>query len=117
MRHRLGGGWRQAGMLAAAGAYALTHHVARLADDHEHARALADALSATGFAAPFHEVRTNLVCYRVDPAWGPASKLTETLAERGVLVLHTGPSTGRLVTHLDISEDDIQTVIDILRTL
>lgn len=117
VRHRLGGGWRQAGMLAAAGSHALTHHVERLAEDHAHARALAEALSATGIAKPFHDVRTNLVCYQVDPTWGPASKLTQTLAERGVLVLHTGPSTGRLVTHLDVSGDDVNQAIDILKTL
>lgn len=117
VRHRLGGGWRQAGMLAAAGAHALTHHVERLADDHAHAKALAEALRATGIAAPFHEVQTNLVCYRVDPSWGPAAQLTQILAERGVLVLHTGPSTGRLVTHLDVSAEDVKTAIDIIRAL
>ena len=117
IRHRLGGGWRQAGMLAAAGIHALTHHVDRLATDHAHAQRIAEALSRTGIATPSHHVQTNLVCYRVDPAWGPAARLTETLAERGILVLHTGPATGRLVTHLDVSEADVKQVIEVLSTL
>ena len=117
VRHRLGGGWRQAGMLAAAGIHALTHHVDRLGDDHGRARAIAEALAATGIAEAYHEVQTNLVCYEVNPDWGPASQLTQTLAERGVLVLHTGPATGRLVTHLDVSEADTAHVIEVLRGL
>jgi threonine aldolase len=117
VRHRLGGGWRQAGMLAAAGIHALEHHVARLATDHAHARALSEALAASGIAEAYHDVRTNLVCYRVNPGWGPAAQLTQTLAEGGVLVLHTGPTTGRLVTHLDVSEDDVAQAIQVIRAL
>jgi len=117
VRHRLGGGWRQAGLLAAAGIHALEHHVDRLATDHTHAREIGQALSATGIATVTHEVRTNLVCYRVDPSWGPASQLTRILAERGVLVLHTGPATGRLVTHLDISDADVAHAIQALSEL
>ncbi len=117
VRHRLGGGWRQAGMLAAAGHFALTHHVERLVEDHARARGIAQALDATGVAEVLHPVTTNLVCYRVDPAWGPASRLSDLLAERGVRVLHTGPHTGRLVTHLDVDDTDVEHVLEVLKSV
>lgn len=117
VRHRLGGGWRQAGLLAAAGHHALTNNVARLADDHARARAIAESLRATGIATPFHDVRTNLVCYDVDPAWGIAPRLTDILAARGVRVLHTGRHTGRLATHLGVDDADTEYVIEVLQSV
>jgi threonine aldolase len=117
LRHRCGGGWRQAGMLAAAGLYALSHHVERLAEDHAHAASIAEALAGTGFARAHHEVRTNIVCYQVDPDWGSAAKFTEILAEKGVLVVHTSAQKGRLVTHLDVDSDMVLEVNRILSEL
>ena len=116
-RHRLGGGWRQAGMLAAAGLYALAHHVDRLTDDHARAAEIAAALGSSGVASASHPVRTNLVCYHVTPAWGTAADLTRALAERGVRVSHTGPHSGRLVTHLDVDDAGVAHVLRVLREL
>jgi threonine aldolase len=117
VRHRLGGGWRQAGILAAAGLHALAHHVDRLADDHARARAIAEALAATGIARPAHPVMTNLVCYEVDPAWGTAAELTRALADKDVLVFDTGPTSGRLVTHLDLDDAGVARVLTALTEL
>ena len=102
-RHRrmLGGAMRQAGVLAAAGSYALAQHVDRLADDHRHA----DAIAARVAAVPGVSVRpgtTNIVVFDV-PADGPdAAAVVVAAREQGVLVMAFGPRTVRAVTHLDV---------------
>ena len=98
MRKLLGGGMRQSGMLAAACLYALDHHVDRLAEDHGNARRLYDGLHALGYVAG--EPDTNMVY--VDVPDGPAWQ--DALDEAGVRCFATGPSTLRLVLHLDVSE-------------
>jgi threonine aldolase len=101
-RKMLGGGMRQAGILAAAGLYALEHHVNRLADDHAGARRLAAGLEKLGLpiAAP---PETNMVLFRVDDVMG---FLRETRARR-VLVNPSAPGVFRAVTHLGVSEADV----------
>lgn len=101
-RKMLGGGMRQAGVLAAAGIYALEHHVERLADDHRHAAALAEGLAAID-GLRVEPVQTNIVYVHV-PA-GLCAALQAHLAEQGVTAL-ISPKT-RLVTHLDISSEQI----------
>ena len=96
-RKRLGGGMRQAGVLAAAGLHALDHHVERLAEDHAHARLLAEA----GGVDP-GTVETNIVVLPTDDAAG----LVAGLREAGVLASPVGPRVVRLVTHLGVSDDD-----------
>jgi len=118
VRHRkvLGGGMRQAGIIAAAALYAVENHVQRLAEDHANARRLAagveqiDHLQLQG-GMP----ETNLVFFRVDPAWATAAELANKLAERGLLVLATAATTIRAVTHLDVSAEDVDRAIEILR--
>ncbi|MCO5089824.1 low specificity L-threonine aldolase [Bosea sp. (in: a-proteobacteria)] len=105
LRRMFGGGWRQAGILAAAGLYALDHHVARLAQDHETARLIAESLSGSaGIRLELARVQTNIVMldYAGNPARLPA--MVARLAERGVLVSHFGGRQLRLVTHLDVDE-------------
>ena len=101
-RKMLGGGMRQAGILAAAGLYALEHHIERLADDHANARRLAAGLEKLGLgvAAP---PETNMVIFRVDDVMG---FLRETRA-RKLLVNPSAPGVFRAVTHLGVSEADI----------
>lgn len=108
MRHRLGGGWRQAGLLAAAGIYALDHHVERLADDHANARLLAETLRANGLAA--REPETNIVLVDVPDAAARAARARE----QGVLVSAFGPEVLRLVTHLDVTEKDCLRAAEVL---
>jgi threonine aldolase len=101
-RKMLGGGLRQAGILAAAGLHALEHHVERLAQDHANAHRLAGGLERLGFAvAPPPE--TNIVMFRVEDAM---AFLRETRA-RGLLVNPTALGVFRAVTHLDVGEADI----------
>lgn len=101
LRKRLGAGWRQAGLLAAAGLYALDHHVERLADDHVAARAFADAVVRVGVRVP--EPPTNIVV--VDTGDAPAGAVVAAAAARGVLVSAVGAHVVRAVTHLDVTVD------------
>jgi threonine aldolase len=103
-RRRLGGAMRQVGVLAAAGRYALAHHVDRLADDHANARALAERIAEAvpGSVDP-REVETNIVY--VSTGSVPAADVVASLAADGVLVGAMGPHLVRLVTHLDVDAD------------
>ena len=107
-RKRYGGGMRQAGILAAAGLYALDHHVDRLADDHERAARLGAALGADPST-----IETNIVVVHVPNA----SEVAAAAADQGVRVSALGPSLLRLVTHLDVSDDDTDRAIDVLAPL
>jgi threonine aldolase len=107
MRKRLGGGWRQAGVLAAACLYALDHHVQRLADDHAAARLFADAVASQVPAAVNPDVvETNLVV--LDTGNTPAAPVAAAAGERGVQVSALGPFMIRAVTHLDVPIQDCE---------
>ncbi|NHC22557.1 low specificity L-threonine aldolase [Nocardioides sp. IC4_145] len=98
-RKRMGGGMRQVGILAAAGLHALDHHLERLADDHAHARLLAEACGVDP-----EGVDTNIVVVpRTD-----AADFVVRAAEAGVRVSMVGPTTVRLVTHLDVTREDAE---------
>jgi threonine aldolase len=107
-RKRMGGGMRQIGILAAAGSYALDHHVDRLADDHEHARVLAEACGVDPAT-----VDTNIVVVPRDDA----ASFVAGAQEGGVLVAPVGPTAVRIVTHLDVSREDVQTAAKVLSAL
>ncbi len=97
LRKVLGGGMRQAGILAAAALYALEHHVERLADDHAHAQILARAVVRTpGLSLEQGAVETNLVWVRVAPALGTAAEVAARLKAAGVLVAPLGPQVFRV---------------------
>jgi threonine aldolase len=116
IRKRMGGGMRQVGILAAAGAYALEHHVDRLAEDHARARRLAEALAPLGVVDPA-AVRTNLVPLDLTKAPLDAPSLAAAAAERGVLIAAMLPRTARLVTHLDVDDAGIDQAIEVLSSL
>jgi threonine aldolase len=106
VRHRkvLGGGMRQAGVLAAAALYALEHHRDRLAEDHANAQRLADGIRCIDpLRLDPETVDTNLVFFHANPAWGSAAEFSSRLKERGVLMLATSPTMIRATTHLDVS--------------
>lgn len=105
LRKRLGGGWRQAGMLAAAALYALDHHVERLVEDHQAARVLAEAVvSQSPEAVDLDSVETNIVA--IGTGVKPAAGVAAAAAERGVRVSALGPHMLRAVTHLDVDPDE-----------
>ena len=112
-RKMVGGGMRQAGIIAAAGLFALEHNTARLQTDHEHARLLAGGLAEIdGYRVEYDEAQTNMVF--VSPPADRVSGLQAYLAEHQVLIL--GGSRIRLVTHLDISRKDIEAVIELVKS-
>jgi threonine aldolase len=103
---------RQAGIVAAAALYSLDHNVDRIADDHARARRLAEGLAAAGVPVDLEQVETNFVQIDVGPDRAGA---IERLKDGGVLVSTTvHPSVVRAVTHLDISDDDIDTAIEVI---
>jgi threonine aldolase len=107
-RKRMGGGMRQVGILAAAGLHALDHHVERLADDHAHARLLAEACGIDP-----DTVETNIVVVERDDA----AEFVDGARDGGVLIAPVGPTTVRIVTHLDISRQDADEAAVVLSKL
>jgi len=111
-RKMYGGGMRQVGFLAAAGIYALDHHVERLVDDHRRAKELATALQKIpGVKIDAERVQTNIIYFEIRKKGWDAKRAVEELKKRGVLVLHIEGPLLRAVTHLDISDDDIRKAI------
>ena len=110
IRKAFGGGMRQAGFLAAAGIYALDHHVDRLAIDHRHALALSDALDKVDYVRSVLPVQTNIVVFEVAEGF-TAGAIADDLAKRGIACSTTGTKTIRMVTHLDISSEMIEVAI------
>lgn len=107
-RKVLGGGMRQAGILAAAGLVALNNHVERLAEDHANARQLADGLTSVDeLEVDPQKVQTNMVLVSMNQSHCDA--LAEFLRQHGILII-SGKTT-RLVTHLDVTTDDVQSVV------
>jgi threonine aldolase len=115
LRKMLGGGMRQTGILAAAGLYALTHHVDRLKDDHAHAKAIAEALMKSGWAKVDSEgVQTNIIFFQVPGL--SAKTVVGRLASHGILANNEGEMV-RLVTNLDLNDEDTKEVCSLLSSL
>ena len=111
MKHLFGGAMRQAGIVAAAGIYALDNHVDRLADDHRRAKRLAVGLAEAGLAVDPDRVETNFVQVDVSPL--ASQEAIERLAAEGVGLSGTiHPGVLRAVMHLDISDDDVALALD-----
>ncbi len=108
LRKRLGGGWRQAGILAAAGLYALEHNVGRLAEDHARARRLAETLAeaAPGCVDP-SSVQTNIVIVDVAASGLGSAAFVRAARDEGVMVGVKSARLVRAVTHLDVDDDDV----------
>lgn len=116
IRKAFGGGMRQAGFLAAAGIYALDHHITRLSEDHFHAQLLADALANVSFVSEVMPVETNIVIFKMAEGYAAGSVL-KSLAGQGILCGATGPDTLRFVTHLNVSADQITQAIELITRL
>lgn len=114
LRKMLGGGMRQAGLLAAAGLYALAHNIARLADDHALARRLAKGLAdIPGLVVRPDRVETNIVIAEL--ARGDEEEFVERCQVRGVLFLALGRRKVRFVTHLDVDSAGIDQALEVIR--
>jgi threonine aldolase len=116
LRKVLGGGMRQAGFLAAAGIYALDHHVDRLAQDHQHAKALANALENANYVDKVMSPETNIVLFDVASRY-KAVEVVRALGKKGILCNATSAKTIRLVTHLDVSAAMIEQTIEVIGKL
>ena len=114
VRKVIGGGMRQAGMLAAAGIYALENNIERLAIDHQHADLLAEGLRNCSWISKVMDVETNIVIGYMNEGF-QNSNFVEKLQKLGVSIVSFGKGRIRMVTHLDISKQDIDKVISLLK--
>jgi threonine aldolase len=113
LKHLFGGAMRQAGIVAAAGIYALDHHVERLADDHANARRLAEGLVEVGLPVNLDQVETNFVQLHPERIGLSAEAALALLRGEGVLVSFAAPrGVLRAVTHLDVSPGDVERAIE-----
>ncbi len=110
LRKVFGGGMRQAGILAAAGLYALEHHVSRLTEDHDNAQYLAQLLKAIpAVVVDLNSVETNIVMFQVPQSNQSTDQLLESCRKAGVLLNAVGDKFFRVVTHLDVNREDMDT--------
>ena len=116
VRKLLGGGMRQAGIIAAAGIYALSNNIERLAEDHENAKTLAKALACTPWAALVpEEVVTNIIYFRTPDR--NAEEVVSALEQKGILSDASGTDIIRFVTHLNVSRKDTAEIARILQEI
>ena len=117
VRKLMGGGLRQAGVLAAAGLHALDHHIDRLSEDHARASRLAQTLAdSPWFTIDPRQVRTNVVVAGVREPW-TVDRVIGALRERDVLAGPMGPGRIRFVTHLDVDDEGLERAVRAVREL
>lgn len=112
VRKVLGGGMRQAGIIAAGGLFALRNHIDRIAVDHENARKVGAAAKQNPKCDSVENVETNIVMINTK---GNAQDWVDQLAKQGILCMALGPKRMRLVTHLDVTDKDIEKVCEIIK--
>ncbi|MDR0793106.1 MAG: threonine aldolase [Chitinophagaceae bacterium] len=116
VRKVFGGGMRQAGYLAAAGIYALEHNIQRLAEDHFHAKKIAEALAQKSFVGNISPVETNILIFEVKEKYTPVS-FTQKLKEENISAMAISPTQVRLVLHLNITPAMVDKVIHFIQSL
>jgi threonine aldolase len=107
VRKRWGGGWRQAGFMAAAGLFAIQHQVDRLKEDHRRAKELKAILEKRSEIRAFLPVETNILIFFIDPSWGDSAKWVQIAEKSGIYCAPFGKDAVRMVTHLDFSDEDL----------
>ena len=116
VRKVFGGGMRQAGYLAAAGIYALEHHIERLAEDHFHAGQIAEALGKKSFIGAIMPVETNIIIFEVGGSYTPAT-FCNKLRQHKILCLSISPAQVRMVVHLDITKEMVKNLVQVIGAL
>jgi len=116
IRKVFGGGMRQAGYLAAAGIYALENNINRLADDHHHAKQIAAALIKKDFVGKIMPVETNILIFELKDQF-TAKSFETALAESGIFTIAISPTQVRMVTHLDVTEDMTQHLVEVIKEM
>ena len=114
VRKVLGGGWRQAGFLAAAGIYALDNNIKRLAEDHKRARILGESVNNLAYVKNVMPVDTNIVIFELDSHHKPA-EFVEKLNHSGIKCNTFGKQMIRFVTHLDLNDSMLEFTIEALK--
>jgi len=114
-RKMLGGGLRQAGVLAAPGLLALKSNIQRLADDHKHAKQLAKSINDFTDMSVNHPVETNIIVADTNLSHWSAPEWVNALADHGIAVIQYKPKALRFTTHLDVTSADIEVVIEKLK--
>jgi len=112
----MGGGMRQAGYLAAAGIYALDHHVDRLKVDNQRARAIGEVLSTLSYVTDVRPVESNILIFDIEDSRDVPAFLQQ-LDAHGIKAVQFGPQSIRFVLHLDVKESMVDKVIKVLRQL
>jgi threonine aldolase len=116
IRKVMGGGWRQAGYLAAAGIYALDHQISRLKEDHARTEKLYEALSGLNFVDEILPVETNILIFKLkDHIFLPSFQ--QHLEKQNILISAMGRQSVRLVTHLDINDEMVERTIEAFKTV
>ncbi len=113
-KQQWGGAMRQSGILAAMGLYALDHHVDRMADDHARAARIGTSLAGMARVENVLPVETNIVIFRMAPDGPGSAELIETAREAGVLISPRDERTCRIVTHLDVDDDDVDVLLEVM---
>lgn len=116
VRKVLGGGMRQAGYLAAACTYALDHHINRLQEDHQMAKALEETLLQTDYVESVLPVETNIVIFKLNQRYTDMA-FVDVLASHGIRASSFGPQMIRFVTHLDVTQEMLQHTLNVLQSL
>jgi len=116
LRKVMGGGMRQSGMLAAAGLYALDHHIQDLRTDHIHAQMIAESLRNDQKINKIYPVETNIVIAELHPDYSE-SDIVQHYAEKNIGIVAMGPGLIRFVTHRDLSPGDISRVCEVIREM
>lgn len=117
VRKVMGGGMRQAGILAAAGTYALKNHIDRLQQDHDRAKILGEIVQHLPWVVDVFPIETNIVAFKPDPAKLSVHQCLDRLTADGVLANNFGSGYVRFVTHLDFGDDELNRMGDILKKM
>ncbi len=117
IRKILGGGMRQAGFMAAAGTYALEHHIERLAEDHSKAKEIAHTLQDLPYVKKVEPVETNIVIFEIDETYFTMDVFLQKLKEDGVEIIGMGQGKLRIVTHLDYTQEMHEVFLSVLAKL
>jgi threonine aldolase len=116
IRKLFGGAMRQVGYIAAAGIYALDHHVERLAEDHRRAKELGIALEQCRFVREVEPIETNIVIFYLNDLISQA-EFENYLKSKNILLISMGEGKMRMVTHLDFTEDMLKVVVETLKSI
>lgn len=116
IRKAMGGAWRQAGYIAAGGLYALENHIERLAEDHAKAKTIGEVLEAQSYVEEVYPCETNILIFKISDAYTNESFLAK-LKEHDIHAFGFGPQLIRFVTHYDFTDDHMEQVLKVLKSI